>query len=361
MSLHRMILSRGALATAFLATLANAAGAQDGGRRARLDCDGCPADTVVRLMSGTDRVVLLRLDTLMARFGEEPFGSTERVRLERQIESAMRLLQSAADHQRSAFARPPRSRMLLRSMDDVAPRGWIGLNLEGPHELSVRPDGLYIRYFDYPEVLSVEPNSPAERAGLQRGDMVIAYDDSDLRQSRINVTRMFVPEHRLSVAIRRDGEPHAYAVTVARVPEVFAHSRMELNFGPLAAAAAQVPPDAPGAAEARAHAMMTPRPPMPGAVVISSNGLFGAAMSTVNADLAKALGLTRGVLVTEAPVGTPAADAGLRAGDVIVRVEGTAVSTIPELRAVVMRGLRDDAVKLDVLRNRKTRRLTVRW
>jgi len=242
------------------------------------------------------------------------------------------------------------------NFDNLLPRGWIGLNLDGPHELSVRPDGEYIRYFDYPEVLSVEPNSPAERAGLQHGDLVIAYDGRDLRQTRINVTRLFVPQRRVSVAVRRDGEPHAYTVVVARAPEQFARRRIEFNLAPMLPSMAPEPPDM------RARELVAPAPPLtPGAVVISMNGVFGAAMSTVNADLAKALGLSRGVLVTEAARGTPAAHSGLRPGDVIVGVGGRSVANIPELRAAIMREVSDGTVTLDVVREKKMRKVRVSW
>lgn len=356
-SIH--LLSRLALVLALLTVRAFPAAAQTGvgGARLRIGCEGCPVDSVpARVLSTKDRVVLLtQLDTLMRRFGEEPFGSADRARLEREIKAAVEALRAASEDQRMAYAAEPPHAFMRSNFDNVLPRGWIGLNLDGPHELSVRADGEYVRYFDYPEVLSVEPNSPAERAGLQRGDMVIAYDGSDLRQTRINVTRMFVPQKRLSVAVRRDGEPREYTVVVARAPEQFTRRRIEFNFGPTLPTMAPPP-------ELHASELVGPRPPvMAGAVVISMNGVFGAAMSTVNGELAKALGLERGVLVTESPRGTPAAQAGLRPGDVIVRVAGHAVSNVPELRAAIMRGVSDGAVTLEVVREKKTRKVKVSW
>lgn len=324
---------------------------------------GAPRTAAAQTPDSTrDRgLLLIQLDTLMRRFGDEPFRSADRMKLERQIQAAVQALRAASVDERAAFTETRPRPFMRANFDNVLPRGWIGLNLDGPHELSVRPDGEYIRYFDYPEVLSVEPNSPAERAGLQHGDLVIAYDGSDLRRTSINVTRMFVPDRRIAVAVRRDGEPRRYTVVVGRAPD-FGRHRVELNFTPMQPSMAPpAPPDMPADVPMTFSGEFPGGRLMTGAVVISMNGVFGAALSTVNADLAKALGLSRGVLVTEAPRGTPAAVAGLRAGDVIVRVGGHAVASVPELRAAVMRDVSDGAVTLDVMREKKVRRLKVTW
>ncbi|MEX1183551.1 MAG: PDZ domain-containing protein [Gemmatimonadota bacterium] len=75
----------------------------------------------------------------------------------------------------------------------------------------------------------------------------------------------------------------------------------------------------------------------------------GAELSELNPDLAEYFGTTTGVLVLNARAGTPAARAGLRAGDVILSVGGTSVSSIAELRRAIRAAPSDD-VELRVLR-----------
>jgi serine protease DegQ len=94
---------------------------------------------------------------------------------------------------------------------------------------------------------------------------------------------------------------------------------------------------------------------------VLSNGMFGASMSTVSADLAKALRLKTGVLVNEVPEQTPAWRAGLRTGDVIVSVDEQPVLSLNEFRDRVLTRLRQRAVALQVVRNQKPRTVTLTW
>jgi S1-C subfamily serine protease len=68
--------------------------------------------------------------------------------------------------------------------------------------------------------------------------------------------------------------------------------------------------------------------------------LAGAQFATMDVDFAQSLGLEPGVLVLRVPAGTPAADAGLKAGDVVRTVNGLAVRDVNVLRRV-MQGARD--------------------
>lgn len=58
----------------------------------------------------------------------------------------------------------------------------------------------------------------------------------------------------------------------------------------------------------------------------------GAELRTLNPGLAQYFGVAQGLLVTEVSEGTPAAEAGLRGGDVIVTAGGREVTTLGELR-----------------------------
>jgi S1-C subfamily serine protease len=92
------------------------------------------------------------------------------------------------------------------------------------------------------------------------------------------------------------------------------------------------------------------------------SGVLGAAMTNVDPDLANSLvGMKgkRGVLVTQVPDGSIAARSGLRAGDVILKVESSEVSTVPEFR--VRLGMAEqngtERVRITILRGGKTQEL----
>jgi S1-C subfamily serine protease len=99
----------------------------------------------------------------------------------------------------------------------------------------------------------------------------------------------------------------------------------------------------------------------PGFFVLAADGLFGARMSTVSAALSRALKLDTGVLVNDVSDGTPAERAGLKAGDVIVAAAAKPVATVEQLRRVIARQLREQSIELQVVRDKKARRITVTW
>jgi S1-C subfamily serine protease len=87
----------------------------------------------------------------------------------------------------------------------------------------------------------------------------------------------------------------------------------------------------------------------------------GARLSEVSEALSATLGIEPGVLVLDVPAGTPAADAGLRPGEVIRAVNGVPVRAMGPLRqAFVASGTRE--VRLTVsARGAPPRIVTMRW
>jgi S1-C subfamily serine protease len=92
-----------------------------------------------------------------------------------------------------------------------------------------------------------------------------------------------------------------------------------------------------------------------GIAVLGSRAVAGAELTELNPDLGAYFGTSRGVLVVRVPEGTPAEDAGLEAGDVIMSVNGTNVGSVSELRRAISNTRSSGAVQLDVMR-RNTRR-----
>jgi serine protease Do len=88
---------------------------------------------------------------------------------------------------------------------------------------------------------------------------------------------------------------------------------------------------------------------------------LGASGQPVTADIAQSLGLRRpeGILINEIYPGGPADRAGLRAGDVVLSVDGREVFDVRGLRYRVATRKLGDAVVLDVLRGGRPLRLNV--
>jgi len=93
------------------------------------------------------------------------------------------------------------------------------------------------------------------------------------------------------------------------------------------------------------------------------SGVAGAQLVPITEGLGRTLGVRQGVLVTNAPVGSPAYQSGLRDGDVITRAAGRTLRTVADLRAQVAaasdNGQRE--VALELVRAKRTRKGSLRW
>jgi len=92
-----------------------------------------------------------------------------------------------------------------------------------------------------------------------------------------------------------------------------------------------------------------------------TRGWLGVQIQAVTSEVADALGLkqTGGALVSEPQAGSPAEKAGIKAGDVIVAIDGTAVQSSRDLAQKIGAMSPGTSVKLGVLRDGKEQTLTV--
>ncbi|KZE25304.1 DegQ family serine endoprotease [Crenobacter luteus] len=92
-----------------------------------------------------------------------------------------------------------------------------------------------------------------------------------------------------------------------------------------------------------------------------SRGRIGVVVQEVGRDLATSFGLPRatGALITNVEKGGPADRAGLRIGDIVLRIDGQNVDSSPDLQRLIS-GIRPGkAIALDVWRERAERRVNV--
>jgi serine protease Do len=171
-----------------------------------------------------------------------------------------------------------------------------------------------------------------------------------------------VPGQVLRMRIKRGTRAREYPVTVASRPQAERNVsvvRSTCSSGAVCETSSQfnftVSPAAPSAPLP---------PPPPTGVLFPSTGIAiigGVQLSIVDEEFAQSLGVEPGLLVMRAPAGTPASDAGLRAGDVVRAVNGVPVRDFTLLRrAFAGSGPRE--VKLTVAaRGASSRTVTVRW
>jgi S1-C subfamily serine protease len=96
-------------------------------------------------------------------------------------------------------------------------------------------------------------------------------------------------------------------------------------------------------------------------MLMTPNGAFGAILSSVGPELAKAFRIETGVLVNDVTDDTPASRAGLHTGDVIITAAGQPVSSLKKLQEMIAKHIPDQSIALQVMRDRKSRKVTVSW
>jgi serine protease Do len=344
------------------------------------------SDSTVRQL----RRLQARADSLARLYNEATdLGERRRVGVELdatvdQIEPLLQRLASmdARSTIELRFETTPMAQMMMRSAQ-AGPRGWLGIVVSGvAREPRVENGEVSVRYLTHPEIVSVEPSSPAERAGLVPGDTLIAYDGRDLRDNDIS-TRLRPNAHVL-VRIRRDGRTRDVPVTIAKVPariivrreervgDAFAPGSMEAMLATPGMPRAPMPPlPAIGTrVVAPRFFSVTPMPAMPATsamapmpMAFATNGVAGAELNPVTESWARVLGVKQGVVVTRAPASSLAAQSGLQDADVIVKVSGQPVVSVGQVRDLVAAAAEsgDRSVDLEVVRERRTIRLPLRW
>jgi predicted metalloprotease with PDZ domain len=318
---------------------------------------------VVRVFA-PNAIPLDSLRALLQEFDRERVGTQRWVALTGRIDSLFHISVG------------PNSNMLVRRVLTGEARGaqpswnrlgWLGLSTQGPNQQLNMNGEVFVTQFAYPKIVTVDPQSPAEKAGIMAGDILVAYNGVDVVNREFNLTTLLKPDSKITVTVRRDGETKDYQLVVAKTPRRIAERR-EFETTMAASAAGPVTrveiPDGAQTLLPSGPVFRVPRTGFSTAgspiVMLATNGVFGASLSTVNAELARVLNLRAGVLVTDVPEETPAFRAGLRTGDVIISVGDQPVISLLELRQRVAALTREHSIELQVAsRNQKPRTLTI--
>jgi serine protease Do len=351
-------LSRGAAAAVIAGVITAPLSAQvaAGGRSGRVTVTG---DSVMVRVMGVGG----KIDTVMAIarvLEHERYGTPAWFELTRRMDS---LLLSGEN------------RLMLRTGSPMT-RGWIGFIAQGPKQVFRDSTGERVTYFAYPSIISVDPTSPADKAGIIPGDVLIAFNGTDVVGHEFNLTRMFEPEKKVGVTVRRDGESKEYTLDIVKTPDAIANRRLELSRVPMPPLPPGVegqmridvrPSGERGEGSMRRSTVFVPKATMAGPFmsngfpIIGPHGVFGADVSPVSAELAKVLKLEKGVLVNGVPEKSPAYKGGLRVGDVIVNALGQPVSTLNELQDLIMSRFGERSISLQIVRDKKPNKLTITW
>jgi serine protease Do len=154
----------------------------------------------------------------------------------------------------------------------------------------------------------VSPKSPAEKAGIKSGDVITSVNGKkigDARELRLMIGSM-APGTKVQIEVNREGQKKTFGVDLAEMP----------------AAAAQPAPEA---------------SPEQGAEPEKSTVFGGIVVADITDDVREALSLPKeiqGAVIVAIDTASPAAEAGLRMGDVIQEVNKQPVKNAKDLVAL---------------------------
>jgi serine protease Do len=179
----------------------------------------------------------------------------------------------------------------------VVERGWLGVSIQDVDRNLAESFGL-----DRPRgalIAQVGRDSPAERAGLQSGDVIVTFDDEPIETSADlpHVVGLIAPGSRVEALVVRDGDEQRVTVEVG------------------ALAAGQV---------ARVD------------TGVSADGsllLLGMRVVEAEASALADLGLSGGVLIEAVEPDSPADEAGVQAGDILTRLGSRPISRVSDVTA----------------------------
>ena len=219
-----------------------------------------------------------------------------------------------------------------RQVGESAPSGWLGVSISDvskqiAEEQNLKsPDGAY--------VTSVVDDSPADSIGLKKGDVIVSfagrqiYDADDLSKS----VKRAAPGSTVSLGFVRKGEKKTVSVVLSTYPAI-------------------------------EKAVVVRVPKTRGFHFVSSTASQGMVLMALNDQLAQYFEVPdgEGVLVQEVKKSSAAEKAGIKAGDVLVRIAGKRIDEVSDVPRILGKIGEGEKTDIELLRkgSKKTVSLTV--
>lgn len=194
-------------------------------------------------------------------------------------------------------------------------RGWLGVMIQ-----RVTPDlanSFGLASSDGALVGDVLPDSPASQGGIVRGDVIVRFNEKDVKDfhALLKLVAEIRPGTTVPVEVKREGKTRNFNVTIALLKE------KNLQVASL-----------------------------------GSNSALGLQVQDITPQIAESLGLSKieGVLVSNVDPDKRAGASGIKRGDVILEVNRKQVRSLEEYRNIVEKMKEGDAILFLVKREKST-------
>ncbi len=195
-------------------------------------------------------------------------------------------------------------------------RGWLGVVIQ-----KVTPEigkSFGLKESEGALVSDVVEQGPADKAGIKRGDVIVSFNGKNIRDNEVLPRLVGATEigKKAKVGIIRDGKAMEIEVVIGELPE---------------------------------EGLRASKKP-------ETEKDFGLVVQEITPEISKHLNLKdkRGVIVTDVTPGSPAQDADIRSGDIIVEVARKPVKTIAEFKQIMSKANLKEGVVMLVKRENTT-------
>jgi serine protease Do len=202
------------------------------------------------------------------------------------------------------------------------------------------------------EVTLVDQDAPAGKAGVKEHDVILSINGNQVEsvEQLRRMIREIPPGRTVNLGISRDGQSMTLKVPLADRKKTFAMATPGKAFA-FAMPAMPAMPATP----------FVPEMDMPvSIVVVHSSARSGLMVENLTPQLGDFFGAKngKGVLVRSVEKGSRAEQAGFRAGDVIVKVNGESISDSSDFTHAI-HGRKNNGVTVSIIREKKEQNLTL--
>jgi S1-C subfamily serine protease len=218
-------------------------------------------------------------------------------------------------------------------------RGWLGISI-------------IENQVDEVQVADVEEESPAKKAGLKRGDIIIEFDGEKVISTRMlaHEIRMHKPGDKVILTVKRGQKTDVYRVELGEYSEKNIMAEFKEKF-PLLFSTDRVKLEKVTKPERWSFSILD-----------RERNYIGVYLEEINRDLSEYFGVIEGtgLLVTKVVEDGPADKAGLKVGDVIIKADGDRVETRREIGIIIQTKKKDESMSLEVIRKGENKKIEIK-
>ena len=226
---------------------------------------------------------------------------------------------------------------------------WLGVITQSVNENIAKTNDLNVDYGAY--VKDVLPDSPADDAGLEKGDVIVGFNNYDVRDADdlIDQIEDSKPEDKATIHFIRDNKEKEVDVILIEKPK---DSRSIKNFS-FDTFSSNDDDDNSFSSDSKRFTFKIGEEKSP---------YIGAKLIALTNQLRKYFGVRddKGVLIAEVEKDSPAEKAGLKAGDVIIAADDEEIFGYDDLKNIIENKKEGEDIDITVIRNKEEQNLKVK-